>query len=223
MAKEKQRILVESENTAQYSLTTDIWTSFANDAYISLTFHFIHECWELRSYTLATYLFPEQHTGDNIVDKLKEVVGEYEINDNNIFTIVHDQGSNFQHAGCLLEADKQWNSLNCVAHCLQLCVIEGFGRNAIAQALAAAKTLVKHFHNSAQATEELRKKQESMNQPTHKLINDCKTRWNSTFYMCQSLLHNRWPVSAVIANESITGAEHRRLDCQMHSGSYLVI
>ena len=64
----------------------------------------------------------------------------------NIFAIVHDQKSNFQRAGRLLEADKQWNSLNCAAHCLQLCVIEGCGINAI------AKALVKHFHHSVRAT-----------------------------------------------------------------------
>jgi len=109
------------------------------------------------------------------VEKLKEVVGEHEINDDSIFTIVHNQGSNFQRAGHLLEADKQWNSWNCVAHCLQLCIIERFGINAIAQALAVAKALVKHFHHSTQATEDLRKKQESMNQLTNKLIDDCKT------------------------------------------------
>ena len=51
-----------------------------------------------------------------------------------------------------------------------------------------------------------------MNQPTIKLINECKTRWNSTFYVCQSLLQNRWPVSAVIADESVTRMEHKRLD-----------
>ena len=101
------------------------------------------------------YSFPEQHTGDNIVEKLKKVVSEYDINDNSIFAIVHDQGSNFQRVGRLLEDDKQWKSVNCVAHCLQLCVIEGFSVNTIAQALAAAKTLIKHFHHSVQATEEL--------------------------------------------------------------------
>jgi len=203
MTKEKlKRILFEGENTTQYSLTTDIWTSFANDAYISLTVHFMGA-------EELTYPFPEQYTGDNIVDKLKEVFGGYKINDNNIFAIVHDQGSNFQRAGRLLEADKQWNSLNCAAHCLQLCVIEGFGMNAIVQALTTAKALVKHFCHSAWATDELRKKQESMNQPTNKLINDCKICWNSTFYMCQSLLHNRWPV---IADKSVTRAKHRRLD-----------
>jgi len=79
------------------------------------------------------------------VDKLKEVVDEYEINDSNILAIVHDQGSNFQCAGHLLEADKQWNSLNCAAHSLQLCIIEGFGINAITQALTAAKSIGQAF------------------------------------------------------------------------------
>ena len=106
MAKEKlKRIL--AENKTKYSLTTDIWTSFANDAYISLTIHFIDECWEMKSYTLATYSFPEQHTGDNIVEKLKEVLSEYDIDENSIFAVVHDQGSNFQRAGHLLEDYKQ--------------------------------------------------------------------------------------------------------------------
>jgi len=87
----------------------------------------------------------EQHTGDNIVEKLKEIVGEYEINDNDIFANVHDQGSNFQRAGHLLEADKQWNSLNCAAHCLQLCVMEGFGINAIAQSVNCCKSIGQAF------------------------------------------------------------------------------
>ena len=107
IAKEKvKRILAKNSIKTKYSLTTDIWTSFVNDAYISLTVHYIDDCWKMRSYTMATYSFPEQHTGDNIVEKLKEVVSEYEIDDNSIIAIVHDQGSNFQQAGWLLEDDK---------------------------------------------------------------------------------------------------------------------
>ena len=102
--------------------------------------------------------------------------------------------------------------MNCATHCLQLCVIEGFSISVVAQALSAAKAEVKHFHHSARATEELQKRQESMNQPKQKLINDCKTRWNSTFYMFESLLQNRWPISAVLADETVTRVEHRRLD-----------
>ena len=91
------------------------------------------------------------------MEKLKEVVSEYQIDDNKIFAVVHDQGSNFQRAGHLLEDDKQWKSVNCAAHCLQLCVIEGFSISIIAQALDAAKAVVKHFHHSARGTEEIRK------------------------------------------------------------------
>ena len=70
IAKKKlKRILAENSIKTKYSLTTDIWTSFANDAYISLTVHYIDDCWKMRSYTMATYLFPEQHTGKNIVEK----------------------------------------------------------------------------------------------------------------------------------------------------------
>ena len=83
---------------------------------------------------MATYSFPEQHTGNNTMEKLKEVVSEYEIDNNSIFVIAHDQGYNFQRAGRLLEDDKQWISVNCAAHCLQSCIIEGFGISAVAQA-----------------------------------------------------------------------------------------
>ena len=65
---------------------------------------------------------------------------------------------------------------------LKPCFIEGFGINIIPQALGAAISLVKHFHHSAQATEELHKRQESINPPRRKLINEYKTRWNSTYY-----------------------------------------
>ena len=91
---------------------------------------------------LATYSFPEQHTDDNIVEKLKEIVSEMTIK----YLLLL---SNFQWTGRLLEDDKQWKSVNCAAHCLQLCVIEGFSIRTIAQALGAVKTVVKHFHHSA--------------------------------------------------------------------------
>ena len=96
MAKEKlKRIL--AENKTKYSLTTDIWTSFANNAYISLTTHFIDDCWQMKSYTLATYSFPKQHTGDNIVEKLKEVVSEYDIPNKNTWGVKKSGANQKQH------------------------------------------------------------------------------------------------------------------------------
>ena len=56
------------------AVTTDIWTSCANDAYLSLTMHFVDSSWDMISCILATALFPEYHTVVNIVDKVKQVM-----------------------------------------------------------------------------------------------------------------------------------------------------
>ena len=71
---------------------------------------------------------------------------------------------------------------------------------AISQALGAAKKLVTH---SALATAELRR-QEAMSVDPKKLHQACITRWNSTLHMIQSILHNRWPLTAVLDDESVT-------------------
>ena len=45
-----------------------------------------------------------------------------------------------------------------------------------------------------------------------KLQQHCSTHWNSTLYMIQSLLHNRWPLTAVLADESVTRRQYRYLE-----------
>ena len=43
VAKSKMQGIL-SANESKYAITTDIWTSFSNDAYIFLTVHFIDNC-----------------------------------------------------------------------------------------------------------------------------------------------------------------------------------
>ena len=75
---------------------------------------------------------------------------------------------------------------------------------AISQALGEAKKLVTHFWHSALATAELKRRQETMSVEPKKLQQACITRWNSTLYMIQSMLHNTWPLTAVLDDESVT-------------------
>ena len=43
-----------------------------------------------------------------------------------------------------------------------------------------------------------------MNIPLLKVAQECVTKWNSSFYMLQRLLHLRWPISAVLSDETAT-------------------
>ena len=56
-------------------MTTDIWSSRANDSYVSYTFHYIIDngCeFMLKSHLLEVHNFPESHTRENIMAELQK-------------------------------------------------------------------------------------------------------------------------------------------------------
>ena len=49
-----------------------------------------------------------------------------------------------------------------------------------------------------------------MTKPYKKLIQDCPTRWNSTFYMVECLMELRWPIS--VSDDSVTRVSDKGLN-----------
>ena len=45
--------------------------------------------------------------------------------------------------------------------------------------------------------------------PVKKLIQDCATRWNSTYYLLQRIVETRWPISSVLSDEKVTKLDLR--------------
>ena len=122
---------------------------------------------------------------------------------------MYDQDSNMQASLRILSDELEWANVNCAAHTLQLCVNEGLQIPSIAAHLPAGQKLVGHFKHSSKATAALDQKQKQMNMPVKKLIQDCSTRWNSSYYMLERMLEVRWPISAVLGDESITKKSDR--------------
>ncbi len=116
----KERLQTEA---AKLAITTDIWNSCANDGYISSTAHYIVlHC-----------------LGDGFL-----CIGNQSVSRAS-HGCQHDQASNMQLAGEMLNAEVSCGSLNCAAHRLQLCVEEGLAVASISRAVRAAKKLVTHF------------------------------------------------------------------------------
>lgn len=96
---------------------------------------------------------------------------------------------------------------------LQLCIAGALqSQPRITRAINAAKKIVGHFKHSALATSALKQRQVQMSIPEKKLKQDVPTRWNSTFYMVERLLEMRWPVIAVLSDESVIKRANRYLD-----------
>ena len=182
---------------------------------MTVTVHYHDSDWSLHDFVLETTAFPDRHTGINISSKLVEVAEWWGIV-NKIVAIVHDQASNIELSMNILEDEHGWTScsLQCMAHCLQLCLNAGFSIPQIERLISASNKLVSHFHHSCVATTALKDRQEQMNISTQskKLITSCATRWNSLYMMFDRLLKLHWPITAVLSDASVTNRSDRFLD-----------
>ena len=80
-AKVKDRVQqdVTRDKATKITLTTDIWTSLTNEAYLSVTASYINPEWKMRTSVLATVLMDERHTVDYIAQCLKKTTDEWKI------------------------------------------------------------------------------------------------------------------------------------------------
>ena len=90
----KEVIRIIHEHLHYCSVTTDMWSSAAMDAYMSVTVHFIlQKAWDKKSMVLECLPFKENHTFDNLIKALQSVFLEYGI-ENSIHAIVRDNAAN---------------------------------------------------------------------------------------------------------------------------------
>ena len=61
------------------ALTTDMWTSEANDSYLGLSCHYLSQEFELKSVCLAVESFSGWYTGVNIASGTSNILSEYAI------------------------------------------------------------------------------------------------------------------------------------------------
>lgn len=201
-AKLKDSLKGALASTKFVAVTSDIWTSCTNDSYLSVTVHYIDDHWVLCNRVLAVMPIEDRHTGDNIMKWLLDVIAQYDLSPSKVSAIIHDNGSNMVAAAKKLEALHGWSSVRCVAHTIQLVVNVVLQSAGICDTLNSARRIVEYFKRSALATTMLHAKQEQMSVPDHQMIMDVSTRWNSTLYMIDRLLEQRWPVSAVLSDKS---------------------
>lgn len=100
--------------------------------------------------------------------------------------------------------DCNLRSVPCTAHTLHLVVHEGvLSQRAIRDAVAISRRIVGHFKHSPQAYSRLGDTQKQLCQAPKRLQQDVDTRWNSTYYMLNSLLEQKHALMAYTANYDI--------------------
>lgn len=79
MRRERLENRKQMEHALYFAVTTDGWTSRANQSYLSLTVQYIDEEWTLQSHLLEIHQFAEAHTGDNLATELQGMLQKWKL------------------------------------------------------------------------------------------------------------------------------------------------
>lgn len=131
-------------------LTTDLWTSHANEGYLTLTAQYINPQWIQRTRVLGTRVLQSRHTGDKVAEMINNMVTEYELG--KVMGICTDNASNMKVA-CSTGGLQR---IPCFSHTLQLAIADGMKlgkktnspNGTIQKAISRAKKLVTFFNHS---------------------------------------------------------------------------
>lgn len=133
-------------------LTSDMWTSRATEAYLTVSCHMIDENWQMVAYMLETCSVPGQHTADNICAQLTRITEEWGITDK-ILAVVTDNGANMVAA----VRKAGWAHYPCFAHTLNLVVKDSIKALPDLLELQQKSTaIVALFHHSTKAADKLK-------------------------------------------------------------------
>jgi len=141
----KNKLYVILANVDFLALTTDMWTSRANEGYITITCHFVSNNFKLESEILAKrqLLDSTNHTASNIAETMKAVLEDWGVT-NKVVCIVTDNDATMVKAFRLL----QYKHLPCVPHTINLLVQDILKIPSIDDILTKCKTIVAFFKRS---------------------------------------------------------------------------
>ena len=192
----KCAVAADMEKARYVSLTTEFWTSVANDSYLGITAHFVTPNWELMSYVLQTREVEERHTAVNVAHLLQATAEEWKIT-KKLAAITTDNAPNMINAVAI---ELQWEHIGCFAHTLQIAIKAGLGLPAVTEVLSQYRKIAGRFHRSTVAQNALEMTQTEFNLPKKKLKQEVHTRWSSTFEMLSSIVEQQQAISSALAS-----------------------
>ena len=161
----KQKVVEALSDVDHCSFMSDLWTACHNQAYISLTVHFVASSMEMKNFCLMTKEVPA-HTTKNLAKVLQQTIEEWELA-SKVYGFTTDNGRNMVNA--VVDHLKVIH-LPCIGHATQLAVEKAFRLQDVTSALGKVRKLVGYFRKSPKATYNLREKQRLLNLLQHELI-----------------------------------------------------
>lgn len=179
---EKENVITELANVSKVAITSDGWTSLAQDHYLTVTAHYSSQG-KLHQKVLRTKAVYQAQTGETVAVEIGEVLEEFGIA-HKVVVMTVDNASNMEVAARKLDILK----LGCFAHTLNLAVQKVYSIATVTRWAAKLRVVIVWMKRSTMAKTVLKEKQHLLKLPQHTMVLDVKTRWNSLFLMVERFL-----------------------------------
>ncbi|CAB4395500.1 unnamed protein product [Rhizophagus irregularis] len=195
--KQLQSLLQDTAVTVH--LTTDLWTSKSQHGYLGVTATWLTADFEFQEALLSCNHLPYPHTSEVICEELFQILESWNLK-STAFTVATDNGMNMVKAVRLLKENylDQIQHQSCVAHTLQLSVMEGLKQcKAFHRRIKSLQTFFR-LPKQAERLHSAQQQNFQINLSENEYVNllevltDVKTRWNSTYLAWKRILelHN---------------------------------
>lgn len=165
---------IENTENVVFGCTTDLWTDdYQKRGFIGVTIQYI-KADKMIERVLAVEEITDKHTGENILAKLKQILGRFSFDNFSRIVFVTDRGAN------IIKALEQETRISCADHLIN---------NILSKASDQTPELVKLFKVCSKLVR-YTKKSNTFSQLETSLKADCPTRWNTKHDMCKSILAN---------------------------------
>ncbi|CAI5482345.1 unnamed protein product [Closterium sp. Yama58-4] len=163
-----RQLLTDDGLAGRVTLTTDIWTSENNVAFMVVTAHRVTSDFQLQQMVIDFRPLEGRHTGEKIASELEVVIGEWALGGGEFFGVTTDNAENNNRAVRLLAgvADDTPGSrprdppvlslarhFKCVAHVLNLAVRYAIKVEPVAEALRRLRAVASYIGWSVQRSE----------------------------------------------------------------------
>ncbi|PIK50913.1 putative zinc finger BED domain-containing protein 4-like [Apostichopus japonicus] len=185
----KTRMKEEITRVKHIAFTTDIWSStVGSNSLVSLTGHWIGLNFERKHGVLNAASFVGRHTADAIKRSIEGMLATWKIGKDQVVTILRDNAANVIAGLTQTGIDHQ----SCLIHTLQLVINDAIKvQRSVNDMLTVARGIAGHFNHSPLAHHRLSALQTKHNIPSHHILQDVSTRWNSSFYMLERILEQK--------------------------------
>lgn len=171
------------------AVTVDMWTDdFRKRSYLGVTAHYINDDYELNDRVLNIKDFPAQmrHTATNICTEIISCLRRWKISsEESKLVFVSDRGPN------IVASLKDYNRLNCIEHVLNNITEKLCEEDDVKSIVTDCKKLVALFKNTG-----------LNNELPQTLKAPADTRWNTIFYMFESIIANYQSARTLLENRS---------------------